>query len=368
MIQFPSAVEAWFGGSTKIAPSANVAISRRYRLYDVDPASAGLKLILPDARGFAPGTSFSATLARTGGPCWAFVNRSATNSIGVYANDGTTLITTVAVGTCEVLWCIDNSTANGEWIAEAKGTVARSGSLAANRQPHTINIGTTSESIHCQNILLARGWDGTTPVALLVECPVGAVWGGPNENAYGMDTGTLPAGSTCLIICRGTISGPGGTGGRGGVAATVTAPQAGGTGGPAIITRLDVAIVNHGTIQGGGGGGGGGGYISGDASSVGGGGGGGAGWGPSQGANPRPGGLGGGSGYETIPGPGGSGSPGAGDGGGGGAPGANGTAGATIGGVAGGAGGAAGPYLKRLSTTTATWIRNGTRSGSEVTF
>lgn len=332
------------------------------RLIIVTP-TAEIAATLPDARGFPGATAH--VIRRTGGPHWVLWNQSGTWSVTVKDNAGGT-VGTIAPQTAREIYLIDRSSQAGTWwLGPAMSSIDVGTALNNNRQSWAISLWSSSEDgYELRQDLLDRGWNGTTPVAATVEVLAGVVLGGPTTAVHGFDTGPLPAGSTVLLVNNGLISGRGGDGGDGGGGGAFgDPPTAGGDGGVGIRARVDMAIDNQGTVQGGGGGGGGGdgGALAGD---FGGGGGGGAGFGLSDGGTTTPPAVNGSGGGVGAGGPGGPGTANttAGAGGNGGAPG---SAGSSGGGSSPGAGGAAGPYLRRETAVTVTWINNGTRLGAE---
>lgn len=350
--------EEQFGACLRMTMAADARMRLPFgpggaRFYDVTASSSGLKLRAPRATAMRCGELFTV------------LNRSGGNTLSVVAADGTTVLASIVAGAMVDLWLVDNATTNGTWLAvPSVATPAVGTALTIGREPWTVQVGNGTNPIILRRILDARGYLGEAPVALVCEVGQGVVHGcipsrGP-VNEPTIDSGEFPAGSTLLMINRGTILGAGGKGGAGGSTASGGQPGgAGNDGFPAIALRLTTNLINHGTIGGGGGGGGGG---RGTGTQGGGGGGGGAGYAAGGG------GLGGGvnAGNGSSGSLSGGGVPGAGGNGGGvgGTPGVNGTAGS---GVGGGAGGAAGPAIVKYFGITLTKIRVGTILGSEVT-
>lgn len=351
-----TAAEAYYGTSLSLTPSADVRLRLPKlpglcRYYSVAPTAGGLKLILPDSR-----------LCDTGGAVYTLVNRHASNSIGVYLNDATTLLFTLAADTARQLFLETNTTANGIWRDIAYTNLDVGATLTLGREPWHITVSSTSErGFDCLDYIRKHGYQDVNPVALVVTVQPNVVIGGYRTDRPSFTTQNLVAGSTCLLINHGIITGRAGDGGRGGGANVPLGgepPEPGGFGGFAVRFRCDAGLVNHGTIQGGGGGGGGG---NGSATQGGGGGGGGAGLqiGVGGAAPFSGGGTAGNNGGVSL---GGSGGTGANSGGSGGFGGAAGTAG----GGGGAAGGAAGDAIRYKTGTTFTLIRTGTILGAQV--
>lgn len=286
------------------------------------------------------------------------------------------LIANVPAGETHEFLLTDNSTTDGSWAVGAKHTAWTEGAaLSANRMRRELTISWSGrEQINFRDMLDQQGYDGVTPVALVVTIkpsvaqPGILIRGGPDQITPAVDTGFWPSGSTCLLLIEENviITGAGGEGGDGGTGGAFgTPPTDGLKGGPALRIKLDTWIDNGGTVQGGGGGGGGG-AGGGNVGEHGGGGGGGAG---------DPGGPGGagtwpaGDGFLGSPtggGQGGFAAPGGATGGRGGEPTTMvGSDGGDTGTWTGGSGGAAGAYQRRDSSVTVTWVRVGNRYGVE---
>ena len=215
-----------------------------------------------------------------------------------------------------------------------------------------LNVTADADKYNLATQASAAGWDGASAIDIVLRISTGvSIYS--TTAATSFDTGSIPAGSSVLIITDGTgaIRGKGGTGGNG--ASSPTGPGGDGAVGQAAMNiqyPVTIKLGASGLIFGGGGGGGGGGGNS--VSTNAGGGGGGA------GKNGGGGGTGSGTGTNGDPGTataGGAGGTGSSNGGAGGAPGAAGTNGdAGIGG-AGGSGGAAGKAIN-LNGNTVTWL------------
>jgi hypothetical protein len=363
VVLYSSLADSAFGASVARGVITGTTLMLwEHKIVDVAPTAPGAILQLPDARSLG----YDPKPTRTG--FQFIVTNHGTQSVAIKNVGGTTLVT-LGTNAAVKLWLTDKSTANGTWTTRAYGTLSRGSALAVTRIPFVITINITDASAYNlhDDLIGAYHWDGTTPVAVTLGVNSNIVRGSNTTALPAIDTGTLPAGSTTIIIIRGVVAGMGGAGGRGGIANVAAAGLPGAVGGPAMRVWQDTTIANYGVIGGGGGGGGGGGAAAGPAGDGGGGGGG-------QGHGPSPGGtvgtLGaqvGGAGTVNVQGSGGAPSGAAGRGGDGGTAGANGVAG-TNSTAAGGAGGAAGPYMLRKTTATINWLVTGTRFGAEVTF
>lgn len=317
------------------------------RLYTLFPTGPGLNAVLPDAR-----------LLPVGDGLYTVINVGL-DTYTVKASDGSTTVATILSGDACELALLDNSTANGTWLATAFTTVSIGTPLTADRTPYQIDITKSgTQTINLRTQIERLGYTGEEPVALRVEIADG-VFRGAQPGTAAIDTGVLYDGSTVLIVNRGFVSGHGGAGGTGGTSGT-GAGQAGSNGGDALVARHDCTVVNYGTFAGGGGGGGGG---TGDAGDGGGGGGGGAGATPGAGGTATSNGTVGAGGTQLGGGAGGAGGPGASAGGAGGALGANGTAGS---GASPGAAGTAGYCLRAIGTGVVITVqRTGTLTGPQ---
>lgn len=292
-------------------------------------------------------------------------NNNATHSILVVDRGLGTLVTTIAPQNV-VTFYLKEATSVGVWALRTYGASAASASLSMDRVPLDHHITTDVVDFDLREYWDAHGYDGVTPAALRVWMATESynyIAGASTTSEVAFDSGEWPTGTTLLLFNHGVISGKGGAGGRGGDVPPGLLAGVGQPAGDAMKLRVDTALVNYGTIQGGGGGGGGGIEVNGAA---GGGGGGGAGHTHSAGGLA---GLGGGG----LPGASGSlygfGSPGGGgmSGGFGGPPGLGGNQ-ASGGTSLGAAGGAAGRSILSLTGITLTKLRTGTITGAEATF
>jgi len=139
----------------------------------------------------------------------------------------------------------------------------------------------TTTNQNLRTIALAAGWDGVLPLIATYTVNSGVIIGSTTTSAYALDTGTsFPNGSSLTLVNNYYIVGAGGTGGiggnqyfgTGGAGGAGYTPgegrwgnsgnntgQPGGSGtagGPAVIARVPLTIINNGVIGGGGGGGG----------------------------------------------------------------------------------------------------------------
>jgi hypothetical protein len=289
-----------------------------------------------------------------------------------------TTIATVVTGTKQLFVLLDNATLQGTWLTRNL-TSAIGTTLVYDRVSLRIAFGTwAGTGVNLRDYANTKfGYDGSKPASIYCELSGSIVIGSEISSQPAFDSGTWPAGTTLLLwIGAGSqVVGIGGKGGAGGEAGIIFASP-GLVGGDAIVTRVDTAIVNYGTISGGGGGGGGGSHASPSASGGGGGGGGGgAGYQPAlggaggSGGGTQPNGSPGLSGAIGLGGLGGAGGTGAGSGGAGGGPGAAGSNGTGSGGVGvGGLGGATGNAIVRILPATVNKIVAGTINGPEVAF
>ncbi len=242
----------------------------------------------------------------------------------------------------------------------------------------TVNatVSSNANNLDFRTLILAAGWNGTSPVHATVTINSG-VYVGSSSTATSAFTiqGSFPTGSTLSLVNNGHISGAGGAGG--GDQYSHSSTINGGTGGTALTVSIAVSITNNGYIWCGGGGGGGG-AGAGDVGLCGGGGGGGtvaggggpgytasftghAGTATAGGTAGRYSALMGGSGGNPGSGKAGrSGASNSGAGGGGGSPGYGGGVGASVG-AAHGVGGLAGYYI--VGNSHVTWVATGTRLG-----
>jgi hypothetical protein len=313
------------------------------RFYKLNMTTGGLKIMLPPAN-----------ILRIGGPLFTIF--TITNGADLVAQDGSTVIESLTADAIHECFLIDNSTANGQWLLVPTTSGLGSGAaLTIGREPWAFRFSGSFGSVAPIRFFLERqGYSGDHPVALTVEVPAGITRGSqPGQNAAIL-LDDFPAGSTCLLINRGTVLGHGGRGGAGGSAAGGDG-QDGEDGGPAILTNIDFSLVSFGIVGGGGGGGGGG---KGSSGQGGGGGGGGSGY------NAGPGGDAGGAGSTggqqggsfTV----GAGGSGANAGGAGGPLGQDGDDGD---GTGGGTGGSAGAAIVAVGSATVNIVRAGTIYG-----
>jgi hypothetical protein len=272
-----------FGG-TDLAGTITAAHQMQWdkRLVKVTAGASG-ELTLPDARGYNPAHVVGHPYGGQAGQTFFVWNVSASLTLPVKDQEGSTIGT---VGTEEgrEVWLIEDGTQAGSWFMGPARTVTASPTVVSGSLLYFTK--TFSESTNWPfNVYLwlrnEHGWDETTAVHVTIVINSGVVLGTPRTDWAAIDSGALPTGSTILIVNHNVISGKGGDGGVGGFSSAFPEPAGnGGNAGPAVYLRgtVTVYVENRGTIQGGGGGGGGGDYGAG-TSSHGGGGGGGAGFG-----------------------------------------------------------------------------------------
>lgn len=346
-----TAYEEHFGCSIAVAISADYQIGLPSgqggcRFFSIQATIPGLRVKLPKAVYLQSGGAVQPLIeCVTGSDKFMIVDAEDNELFEAVADN---------VYECRLL---SNAHDAGSWIirelAVESGTM-----LLANAVPLEISLGSGGNGINLRDFARTIGFTDEVPYAIRCTLLADSVIG--NEvTTPSFDTGDWPAGSSLLLFLEtgAVITGKGGDGGRGGDVPPGLLAQPGLAGGPALVVRLNTALVSYGTIQGGGGGGGGGAR---NGTQAGGGGGGGCGHQQSIGGNP---GTGGGAfngqfGSLFVAGGGGSGGN---QGGQGGAPGG-------VGSASGAAGGAAGDAIRRLSTVTLTKIRAGTILGAEVTF
>jgi hypothetical protein len=124
--------------------------------------------------------------------------------------------------------------------------------LLGGGKTYLLNITASVNNYQLLTALIAAGWNGSSPVRVIVTVAAGVVVGSTSTGTAAMSLGVLPAGSSLTLVNNGTISGAGGAG-----ASYVSGSyNTGGVGGPALRAASSVTIVNNGTIAGGGGGGG----------------------------------------------------------------------------------------------------------------
>lgn len=339
MVHTRTAIDEQFGKSISRSITANADLPLNYgpggaRFLSIS-SSAGLSVRLPQA-----------TWLRAGAAVYT-IHNSGSNLFTVTDWSGNA-VQLMVPGRIATLHLLNNATANGTWFSES--VVAEAGTpLTIGRVPLNITVSTGVSGLNLRTLADRYDYTGEYPLALKVEIlpsvNIGADVGGVISDIRALDTGVFYAGTTIMLVNRGTIQGRGGSGGSGAAATLGGTSTAGGAGSTAIYARHNLTIVNFGTIAGGGGGGGGGGSTVG-ANRGGGGGGGGQGYPPGSGGPGFDGGQDGATATASLGLGGAGGSAGGGDGGSGGPWGSAGTSGTTPGGgSAGGAGGAAGHSL-----------------------
>jgi hypothetical protein len=354
MVHTRTAFDEQFGRSLSRSITANADLPLNYGAggarFLVISASAGLSVRLPDARKL-----------RTGAAVFSIYN-SGSNLFTVTDWAGAS-VQVLLPGRIVELHLLSNATSSGSWWPET--FVASAGTpLTLGRVPLSIKVSSNQSGLNLRTLADRYDYTGEYPLALRVEIAqsvnIDANVPGVTSQIRALDTGVFFAGTTILLVNRGTIQGLGGAGGQGADSFLGATPSPGFNGGTAIYARHNLTIVNFGLIAGGGGGGGGGGAYGG------GGGGGGAGYPPGRGGLGRNGGQSGGDGSATL-GLGGAGSATGGAGGDGGPWGSAGTAGSAGTGGAGAAAGAAGyALLSAGGGPVITKLTAGTIYGPEV--
>lgn len=217
------------------------------RLYVVRPTVAGSSFRLPNPNYCTVGAE----------PVCVVINKG-TQSIDI-TNFGGTLITALAANRAIEAYLLFVGV--DLWSPIGPFVVSSSGGLNGNRKPFEVVYTASSTTVTRVRNDVARqygyvGADG--PAAVNVTIKSGVVLGGGTPTSASFGTGAWPAGSTVFVTVESGafIAGAGGRGGRG--QSSAIAGTAGAAGGLAMDVRVNTALVNNGTIQGGGGGGGGG--------------------------------------------------------------------------------------------------------------
>lgn len=248
-----SAIE--FGGSAtyQLVAGDDLALRAGYgqpRLYDLEPTEPNCTVSLPDARRL-----------RSGVRHFVLLNKSSADTVDVYAQDGTTKLLTMAVDSVAELHLTSNTTANGTWIVQTVASYARGTALGTNRYPVELTFNETVERPRISFLAQQKGWDGVSPLALVVTVNSSGILKGrvpASDNPLAaLDLRGFPANSSFLVVNFGKIFGAGGLGGRGGPLSGTpsTIRTSGGPGSSAIVIDQDLVLANFGTIAGGGGGG-----------------------------------------------------------------------------------------------------------------
>ena len=332
MVHTRTAIDEQFGRSLSRSITANADLPLNYgpggARFLVISASAGLSVRLPDA-----------TKLRTGAAVFSIYN-SGSNVFTITDWSGAS-VQGLLPGRIAELHLLSNATSSGTWMPQSF-TASAGTPLTLGRVPLNITVSFNASGLNLRTLADRYDYTGEYPLALRVEIApsinIDASIPGNTASIRALDTGVFYAGTTILLINRGTIQGLGGIGGGGAGSFVGASPNVGSPGGTAIYARHNLTLVNYGTVAGGGGGGGGGGAFGG------GGGGGGQGYPPGTGGFGSGGGQNGGDATGTI-GLGGAGSATGGAGGTGGPWGTAGTAGSAGTGGAGAAAGAAGYAL-----------------------
>lgn len=248
-----TAIDEQFGGSDDTTYSLGGIYTLRLpsgvngcRLYVARPTVVGVTLRMPSPSRCSTG----------GAPIFVIINKG-TQTLTVTSNGGIT-IGTIAAGNAWEIWLPQEGV--DTWLPIGPFPVSSSGNLNGNRKVFDVTYTASSTTVTRVRNDVARqygyvGADG--PAAVSVTIKSGVVLGGGTPTGASFGTGSWPAGSTMLITLEpgAFIAGRGGAGGRGQDTAG-NGMTAGGDGGLAMDIRVNAALVNNGTIQGGGGGGG----------------------------------------------------------------------------------------------------------------
>ncbi|MCA8949438.1 MAG: hypothetical protein KDE27_08035, partial [Planctomycetes bacterium] len=249
-----TAMHEHFGGSLMRTIGASEPLPLPFkpgcaRLCYYTASTTGLQVQTPDARRLTPGSR----------PQYLVCCDPGGDDIDVYDGSGSP-IDALTGGECLELILADNATAAGTWLAR-KFTFAAGTPLATNRQPLSFRFDTPRNDLAMLYHAQAHGWDGESPVALMVTIGAGVVIGSSSSNPAdaALWIGGFPTGSTVVLMLEAGsyVSGRGGAGGRGGDAPSGLLAMNGLPGGLALSLGHPTALVSYGTIQGGGGGGGG---------------------------------------------------------------------------------------------------------------
>lgn len=250
-----TAADEVYGGSVAATVSSTYLLrlprmAGGARFYDLD-CTAASDVILPPATILASGASLYTVL------------NSGTSTLTVKTQSGAT-VGAVSAGQVVDLHLVDNTTTDGTWLRQLLGTGTKGTALPIGRWPMRIVVSNSgTETLSLRALADGQGYTGDYPLALTVE--IG--WPGSNFatirrgstrflGASAIRTGSFFAGSTLLVVNRGTIQGYGGRGGMG--APTGGSASSGEVGGDAFTSQWPCLLVNSGLIAGGGGGGGGG--------------------------------------------------------------------------------------------------------------
>lgn len=246
-----------FGGSAtyQLVAGDDLALRAGYgqpRLYDLEPTEPNCTVSLPDARRL-----------RSGVRHFVLLNKSGAETLDVYAQDGTTKLLTMAVGSVAELHLTSNTTANGTWIVQTVASYGRGNDLGTNRYPVTLIFNETVERPNISFLAQQKGWDGVSPLALVVTVNSTGIIKSTRRSSisdtplHALNLQGFPANSSFLVVNFGKIFGAGGLGGAGGpLSGSPSTPRtSGGPGSSAIVIDQDLVLANFGTIAGGGGGG-----------------------------------------------------------------------------------------------------------------
>lgn len=215
-----------------------------------------------------------------GVPYWV-INTGAANCAVKSPDVGNPTVWTVGAGTVSMF--ILGGTGES-WRFKPIGFVQFGSVIPALRM--SIEIVSSVANANLLQLAIARGYDGTQPIAVTCRVRAGVAIGTTHPANRSFTTGNTVsgvswfAGSTARLILEPSalIGGWGGNGGRGGIPGTGSATGINGqNGGQALRAEIPLRITCNGQILGGGGGGGGGGSSSTNTAIKGGGGGGGRG-------------------------------------------------------------------------------------------
>lgn len=140
--------------------------------------------------------------------------------------------------------------AGGEWLLSPLDSFSSSSGSTPAATKMSLSFKRTWCNVNLANELASRtGYDQSFPVELTVTIEEGSVLFGETTSSPACSTGNLPAGSSVILVNKGSIIGAGGEGGK-------LASSDGKNGGPCLKLTVPTAIKNTGLLAGGGGGGG----------------------------------------------------------------------------------------------------------------
>jgi len=266
----PNGVSWAANGALSGVPSQTGSFTPTFQITDGAGASAtrgfSFSIAAPQAPTIATaaalpnattGTAYSVALSGSDpqglGLSWSLASGSL--PAGLTLSGATLSGTPTAAGTVDFALALTDSagasTSQGFSMVVAAGNQTINASLSSRQ--YGVDVGT---------VLLANGWNGSSPVAGTLTLTYGARIGSESSASPALTIGTFPAGSTItLVVAPGAI-----VEGRGGRAGIIGSPN-GQNGGDAIHVSnpnglWTVSIVNNGGVYGGGGGGGAGMSVS----------------------------------------------------------------------------------------------------------